>query len=133
MRMAVCAIGDLMSDGPLVFRPVPAWEISIVNRDGFINNGGHVLFVEKQDAIDFGEKVAMINLPEGKFVYMEDDLVKRIPILEQYDHYFLVTLELEKITNSDLELLMEDDIPIVWFTRENIDKKCIVDIQKMTI
>ena len=122
-----------MSDGVLVFKPVQAWEISFINRDGFINDGGHVLFIEKEDAINFGKKIGSLKYTDSSFEYESEEGQVSVPVVEHYDHFFLITLELDKITNSDLQLVSDEDIPMVWFTKENIHKKCIVDIQKMTI
>lgn len=122
-----------MYDGPLVFKPVEAWNADLVLRDGFDSTGGNVLFIEKTDAILFGKKICGLNMPEGNFTYLEDGVLKKIPLIEEYEHFYIAVIALDMILNDDLEMLITEDLPAVWFTKERIIPKAIMELQKMAI
>ena len=122
-----------MYDGPLVFKPVEAWNADFVLRDGFDSSGGNVLFIEKTDAIMFGKRICQINMPEGDFTYMDGDTVKKIPLIEEFEHFYIAVIALDMISNDDLEMLITEDLPAVWFTKKEIIPKAILELQKMAI
>lgn len=122
-----------MYDGPLVFKPVEAWNADFVLRDGFDSSGGNVLFIEKTDAIMFGKRICKLNMPEGDFTYMDGDTVKKIPLIEEFEHFYVAVIALDMILNDDLEMLITEDLPAVWFTKERITRKAVLELQKMGI
>lgn len=121
-----------MSDSPIVFKPVAEWDIDYVLENGFINSGGHALFINKQDAIDFGNKICVLRLTNEEYIHSTNYEISKVPVMEKYDYFFVVALYRDLIDN-EIELLMEDDLPPLWFTRENIDKKCIKEIQRVPV
>ena len=120
-------------EGPFVFRPVEAWDVDFVLRDGFRNPGGNVLFIERSDAIKHGIDICRINLPESKFTYMEGSEVKSVPLMEEYDHFYLAKIAIDMITNDDLQLLIEEDLPALWFTKMKINPSAIMEMQRVPI
>jgi hypothetical protein len=122
-----------MYDGPLVFKPVEAWNADFVLRDGFDSVGGNVLFIEKNDAILHGMNICKINMPEGDFTYLDGDVVRKIPLIEEYEYFYVAVIALDMILNDDLEMLMDEDLPAIWFTKKEITPRAIMELQKMSI
>lgn len=122
-----------MHEGPFVYKPVEAWEVDLILRDGFINPGGNVLFIERTDAIKHGIRICEINLPESKFTYLEGSEVRTVPMMDQYDHFYLAKIAIDMITNHDLQILIEEGIPAIWFTKKEIDPSVIVEMQRVPI
>jgi hypothetical protein len=108
------------------FIPIPHWEYEIVLEDGIFNPGGVCIFLEKEEAQKFGEKICRINLPKEYEQIELDGEVQKIPIMEEFDSFFLCF-------NREAELIADEDLPMLWFTKERIPALCIINSEKIPL
>lgn len=115
---------------------VPAWEYDIVCEEGLINEGGTCIFVDKSEAEKMGMKHGQFHMPDKvKDVYFDGEK-KEIPFLSIYTTFYVMSIDveaLEKELNTALELLEEEDIPPLWFTKERIPPLCIIHTEQIPI
>lgn len=115
---------------------VPAWEYDIVMDDGIVNEGGTCIFVDKSEAVSMGIKHGQFNMPNKvKDIYFEGEK-KEIPFLAIYTNFYVMSVDidaLEKEVNKAPEYLEEEDIPLLWFTKERIPPLCIIHTEQIPI
>lgn len=118
------------------FIPIPHWEYEIVLQDGIFNSGGVCIFLEKEEAMKFGEKVCRINLPKEYRDMEIDGQMQVIPIMEEFDSFFLCSIDVDlanEYFNQEAELIADEDLPMLWFTKERIPALCIINSEKIPL
>lgn len=114
--------------------PIPRWEYDIVQEEGVFSTGGVCIFVDKKEAIEWGEKNAKLLMPnEAVEVYIGGSK-QEIPMIELYTDFYLVSVDvdmLENESNQAPQLVAEEDIPMVWFTKERIPPICIIHTEQI--
>jgi hypothetical protein len=115
---------------------IPAWEYDIVAEEGIFSTGGVCIFVDKKDAIEWGTKNAQLLMPEEVVQVYVGNIEKEVPIIELYTSFYLASVDvdlLEGESNHAPELLADEDIPMVWYTKERIPTLCIVHTEQIPI
>lgn len=115
---------------------IPAWEYDIVAEEGIFSTGGVCIFVDKKDAIAWGEKNAQLLMPEEVVQVYVQNIQKEVPIIELYTNFYLASIDvdlLERESNYAPELLAEEDLPMLWFTKERIPTLCIIHTEQIPI
>ena len=115
---------------------VPAWEYGIVEEEGLSSTGGVCLFVDKNDALDWGTHNARLLMPDKVVEVYVGRSQQEVPLIELYTMFYLMSVDVDLVKEElkhPLELVAEEDIPVVWFTKERIPTLCIIHTEKISI
>lgn len=113
---------------------VPSWEYDIVIEEGIWSPGGTCIFWGKKEAVEWGERNAKLLMPDEVTEIMIDGQSKQVPIIQLYQDFYILSLDMDIVKeelNRFPDLVIEEDLPVVWFTKERIPVTCIIHTEKI--
>lgn len=116
--------------------PIPRWEYDIVEQEGIFSTGGTCIFVDKKEAIEWGAKNATFLMPDEVIDVVIGGSTQQVPMVEMYTNFYLVSVDVDMIeqeSNKAPQLLADEDIPMVWYTKERIQPLCIIHTEQIPI